>query len=1486
MDSAPSRPSNATAKHKSSLRDIPPVDQIQVDDSGKVRTAGPASAQYKSSKSTLVVAPPPVQEPFTGGKGASGTLGRGFASRLLGRGASLPTAPASASPQGQELSSYADQQVGGNASRKSLLSGLSSRSRGKDEVTPAQDGDMRMTRWNNRKKAEHVITKGMTDLDLDDDETEVAKPIRNNRQRENSFGLGGTSHDQALDQSSMAFLTSPREGGLFATRSIRRAPNSSLVLKHQLSDDVLVARASTKRSGSIALRSKGFTSSRSEPLQLPVFSARGTGGHGSIVRESHDVEPDYEYDESAERRSDSAAECRRDVRPTSLIVEEDEDDEEFQEADDSGFPVTPGGPEAGDFTVPDTIDEDRGTEPADVIEQDTVTPIIDPAKSVAAIVQEHAAVSEPSTVEDISSYDENIAREAPRKNGGHHTAKALAGRSAADGLLAIRTAVIGIGHSKKLSQSNGVPGGISDPDDTSVDYDTIPAAVPAEDLAVHEDEDDISASGTPGVAAAPASPVAKTVSKAKGSSKKPQPALAAPPLLTRKMSPPPPEKPQKSKARKPSEPRTPALATAPSPSEAKYYSGSKKQAPVLAGGEVLTVGGASSAAAAHYLDGEDEPAILSEEDGEDESWVDDYEHPPPRDLAASKETKSSKHQPYVPATRPSRRSRPVQNLTPVQRHYLLKALVNLQMQQEWEDLEKLGALTQYGYPFSAERPKLTRVSADLKNEYTTGDDMEEQPDDPYAYDSNESFRSENLQQPLILRHLFHIHIRSFPGLDQAPLKFWQQRIQVFFDEMAVRNFSTSVERAEYSKRRFYTLVATRYLGSYFARGVGVRGKGELRGPGPGEKGSERWGVGKQWGKGTVKRGLDRPARINTTLWSKIDALFGEGLEGRLWRRAGKETTRVRGDWQAWKEQIIENELGLEETIDFLNIRSVRNLPAKYRNAEEWARNHAAYLLHALFVSTPGADSTYKVVKGIHSLFPYWGAKQLLKYTNAQVLIEGILNLLLARPAGAKSLIQRITTYVISSEGTLLQKEYISPLRRAIKDPELTNRIDEYVNRGNRPEGRAVRAKAEKTGDDVLSVILLSAGGSPLRRDTQERVVELQDAYARSPLRGNLEMAYPADSTFAKEQPDKVQLPRWGVSRAEMEDALKFARLKLYLRDSLKCRDREQATKVASGALVPTIIKDVLQTVMYDVIKQVANNADLSARLGDLQAFVEDLLEVKKRKDDSIEAWIALAARHENSFYYFVHECSAIAKSFFDWCQIGLDYMALSTTDPQHPADRRAKNIEVNLEELLQDSRLSEKDVELILEEIDELAVYTKWSKVAYELEMRKNFLLAYSEAATTSKLTKDEVPAQMKDDIRDVDGLMRELMESEGVPVDDGTLPNESRGTEARDLPTLWFDVMDPLGQHLRAEGGSEAELTYSPRKVSPPIPCLKYIRKAVPVFREVLQERLPDWQHGNASGPKKKTVASSSNGRDFAASPIDERKAKSAKKSKGLFGR
>lgn len=845
-----------------------------------------------------------------------------------------------------------------------------------------------------------------------------------------------------------------------------------------------------------------------------------------------------------------------------------------------------------------------------------------------------------------------------------------------------------------------------------------------------------------------------------------------------------------------------------------------------------------------------------------------------------------------PASKPSGDPK---NLTPEQRHYLVRALVSLQLAHETSELEKLGTLTAYGAPFSDTRPELARLRKDLVNEYTK-DIAIDMVEDPYAPDGvpeDEDLvrRTERITQPVILRHLFHTHMRPLPGLDTAPAKLWQLRIQPLLDELAARNFSTTLERAEVTQRRYWALSGVSLLSKFFSRGIGIRGKGEESGPGPGDPGTEKWGVGKEWGRGTVKRGMDKPVQVDSYLLAQIDDLFVPGAAGngsgdpsveaevaRQWKLAGKESARTENDARAFKEYLVEHEDGLEDAWRYLDVSSLNSLPSRFQNAAENLRVEVATFLYTTFVDSPEADASFRVLKGVHTLFPWWATKQLLRYSNPQLMIQSLLGLLLARPAGSKSLLQRIAAFLIKRDMEVIEKDLLAPLRSGVQTQHvpLANRILDYVKNADRIERLAIERKTLETGDDVVTTILLESprhGHGPpnglsargLAPVDADEVLEMQRCFGMSRYRGHVDAAYPRNSARYSDRATAEAKQAYAAARAAAEHsssagplapdeesmAAQFALLKLLLRESRRLRDRQQALEVANGALVPTLIKDALEYVFYDALKLASAHADLGQWLDDLQAFMDDLITTRQSSDTSPPAWVALCKRHEDSLYGFIHELTPTAQPILEWIQLATDYMALGTSDPAHPADRNKPNVELNVEALLADGRIKPDDAKRILREIEYLQTWTLWQKVRRELEKRRDFLFALEDEdgnVSPSGLGEVHLPpdTRFQQEVRDIDRLMQRLMKANGVRMDDGVCRTEARGTEAQIYPQLWFDDLDPCGQHLMAEE-DVADLRYTPSSISFPPPNLLHTRKLLPAFRAQLSTALPDWRDSMA---------------------------------------
>lgn len=538
-------------------------------------------------------------------------------------------------------------------------------------------------------------------------------------------------------------------------------------------------------------------------------------------------------------------------------------------------------------------------------------------------------------------------------------------------------------------------------------------------------------------------------------------------------------------------------------------------------------------------------------------------------------------------------------LTATQRHYLLKLLICAEMHDEWSLLDEKDGLKQYGAPF-------------VDGGRT-----------PSSVGQQSALHPEHTQKPMILLHLFHVHLRRFPGLDRAKVDYWRKQIAPFFDQLANSHMSNSVERSELTNRKLLNITATRYFSTFFARGVGVRGQDEQRGPGKGQPGSEAWGAGKQWGRGTVKRGLEKPLRPEAEDVTKIDALFGGGPEAdashankggddgeRLWEAGAANSQRVRRDWSAWKESIIESEGGLDETLKQLETKFMNNLPDKYRNAAEWVRRHVAFVAWTLLVRYPGGDEIFAIIKTIHTLFPYWGAKQLLKIANAQKMIKAIIDLVLARPLGAiDSLGQRIFFTIMRAEIDKINKRLMTPLRKSIDDREACDALEDYTANRTVEQRGALLQQAHEQGCDVLIPVLEAYGYGRM-----QEVRAWQEEYARSVFFTNVDRAYPESCLEAKYLDQPSASVREQVQQAS-SGARKFAQLKLYLREALRRRDRKEVLSIGSGPLVPTLIRQSLEIVFYKLFYDIAQASNLSARLQDFQNFIDDLIRVKTQKKD-------------------------------------------------------------------------------------------------------------------------------------------------------------------------------------------------------------------------------------------------------------------------------
>ncbi|GAA5989987.1 hypothetical protein JCM10908_002410 [Rhodotorula pacifica] len=200
-------------------------------------------------------------------------------------------------------------------------------------------------------------------------------------------------------------------------------------------------------------------------------------------------------------------------------------------------------------------------------------------------------------------------------------------------------------------------------------------------------------------------------------------------------------------------------------------------------------------------------------------------------------------------------------LTPQDRHYLNRILVNLELQREMSALSQIGTLAKYGPPFAAHAngPNSKPAPATPTHQKSGflgglfGGGQKERKDhqfDGYKWDSA------TVEESPVYQYLFWRFIYNMPGLSSAKPSYWQEQIQPFFDSFAERDLSSTVERGEITKRRMLSLGVVRIIGTYYS---------------------------------TCLRPIQpsSPARPPASMKLKIDLVVPGGMES-MWRRVAPE----------------------------------------------------------------------------------------------------------------------------------------------------------------------------------------------------------------------------------------------------------------------------------------------------------------------------------------------------------------------------------------------------------------------------------------------------------------------------------------------------------------------------------------------------------------------------------------------------------------------
>ncbi|KAM7207685.1 succinate dehydrogenase [Naviculisporaceae sp. PSN 640] len=298
-------------------------------------------------------------------------------------------------------------------------------------------------------------------------------------------------------------------------------------------------------------------------------------------------------------------------------------------------------------------------------------------------------------------------------------------------------------------------------------------------------------------------------------------------------------------------------------------------------------------------------------------------------------------------------------------------------------------------------------------------------------------------------------------------------------------------------------------------------------------------------------------------------------------------------------------------------KTIQDLSIQYQKFAEWLRIEVAATIYHLFLAEDNSPELFAQAKKIHSLIPYTIMKNVIRVANPAAVMSNILDIFLAQPFGARSLMQRIFSLTLNDGIRSFQKS-IDALAAKIGDQVFVEKLKRYIDVDEDIKA-AIREEAASDEVDLIVVIL--------RSDLIEPPLKPEQI-------GRLYNAYVAFNSAVENVDEELR------QGAELFSYLKQL-MKLYLRQ----RDKAMMLNLIEEPVTLQLFRDLF-SIFYEPLVRVYKSANVYNSVTDFAVFIDDLIQVveKCREQDAaadpnqtVQAFIDLCQRHEHNFYKFVHE---------------------------------------------------------------------------------------------------------------------------------------------------------------------------------------------------------------------------------------------------------
>lgn len=337
----------------------------------------------------------------------------------------------------------------------------------------------------------------------------------------------------------------------------------------------------------------------------------------------------------------------------------------------------------------------------------------------------------------------------------------------------------------------------------------------------------------------------------------------------------------------------------------------------------------------------------------------------------------------------------------------------------------------------------------------------------------------------------------------------------------------------------------------------------------------------------------------------------------------------------FRQDIVERN-GL--TMLFKEIKekeTIQDLSIQYQKFAEWLRIEVAATIYHLFLAEDNSPELFAQAKRIHSLIPYTIMKNVIRVANPAAVMSNVLDLFLAQPFGARSLMQRIFSLTLH-DGIKNFQRSIDALAEKIGDPVFVEKLKKFTEEEDAVKF-AIRDEAVSDEIDIIVVILRSDLIEPAL--TPSQIERLYNAYV-------------AFNNAVENVDEELR-----------KGAQLFSDLKQLMRLCIRQRDKAMMLHLIEEPVTLQLFRDLF-TIFYEPLVRVYKSANVYNSVTDFSVFIDDLIQVcqaggrprrpflltgaqvveKCQEQDAaadpnqtVQAFIDLCQRHEHNFYKFVHE---------------------------------------------------------------------------------------------------------------------------------------------------------------------------------------------------------------------------------------------------------